>query len=60
MNGNTTVQGAAFGAAVAAILVYLIEVLANTDIPSAIEGSVLVVVTGLVAYLIPPNSGEPR
>lgn len=59
MNGNTSVLGAGFGAALGTILVYLAETLSRTDIPSAVEGSIVVVVTGLVAYLIPPNSGEP-
>lgn len=59
MNGNTTVFGAGFGAALGAILIYLAEIFGRTDIPAGVEGSILVVVTALVAYIVPADSGEP-
>ena len=59
VNTNTTVLGAGFGAALGAIVVYLAETLSGTDIPAAVEGAIVVVVAGLVAYIVPPNAAEP-
>ena len=59
VNTNTTVLGAGFGAALGAIIVYLAETISGTDIPAAIEGAIVVVVAGLVAYIVPPNAAEP-
>ncbi len=56
---NTTVLGAGFGAALGAIIVYVIELAAGVDIPSPIEGAIVVVVTGILAYVVPPNAAEP-
>lgn len=56
-SNQTTVTGAALGAAIGAILVWLIEVLSHVDIPSAVEGSILVVVTALVSLVYPPQQG---
>lgn len=52
---NTTVVGASLGAATGGIVVYLIEVLSKTDVPTAIEGMIVVVATALVALLYPAN-----
>lgn len=52
---ETTVVGAALGAAAGTIVVYLAEVLATTDIPSAVEGAIIVVCTALVALIYPAN-----
>lgn len=52
---NTTVVGASLGAATGGIAVYLIEILSRTDIPSPIEGMIIVVATALVALLYPAN-----
>jgi hypothetical protein len=59
VNTNTTVLGAGFGAALGAIIVYLAETISGTDIPAAVEGAIVVVVAGLVAYIVPPNAAEP-
>ena len=59
VNTNTTVFGAGFGAALGAIIVYLAETISGTDIPAAVEGAIVVVVAGLVAYIVPPNAAEP-
>ena len=55
---NTTVLGAGFGAALGAIIVYVVEALAGVDIPAGVEGAIVVVVTGLIAYVVPPNAAE--
>jgi hypothetical protein len=55
MGNNTSVVGAGLGAAVGTIVVYLAEVLATTDIPTAVEGAIVVVATSLVAYAVPPS-----
>ncbi len=52
---NTTVVGAALGAAVGTIVVYLAELLATVDVPSAVEGAIVVVCTALVALVYPAN-----
>ena len=59
VNTNTTVLGTGFGAALGAIIVYLAETISGTDIPAAVEGAIVVVVAGLVAYIVPPNAAEP-
>ena len=59
VNTNTTVLGAGFGATLGAIIVYLAETISGTDIPAAVEGAIVVVVAGLVAYIVPPNAAEP-
>lgn len=43
--------GAGVGTAVSTIGVYLIETLANVDLPDAIEGAILVLVSAGVAFL---------
>ncbi len=52
---NTTVTGAMMGAATGGIVVYLAELFGKVDIPSPVEGMVLVLCTGLVALLYPAN-----
>ena len=52
---NTSAEGAAVGAAVGAISVWLIETLGSVDVPTLIEGSILIVATYLVARLLPPR-----
>jgi uncharacterized membrane-anchored protein len=42
-------------AAVAAIVVWLLQALAGVDVPPGIEGAVAVI----VAYLVPSTSGRP-
>ena len=54
-SGNTTVVGAALGAAVGSIVVYLAELLGKVDLPGPIEGSVVVVCTALVALVYPES-----
>ncbi len=56
LSNSTSAEGAAIGAAIGAILVYVAELATATDIPSALEGSILVVATYLVARLLPPRS----
>lgn len=50
---QTTITGAALGAAIGSIIIYLIGLLAHVDVPPAIQGSVIVVVTALVALVYP-------
>lgn len=52
---ETTVVGAALGAATGTIVVYLAEVLAKVDIPAGVEGAIVVVATALVALVYPAN-----
>lgn len=53
---QTTVTGAALGAAVGCILVWLLETYAGSgDIPSTVEGAVVVVCTALIALVYPPS-----
>jgi uncharacterized membrane protein YeaQ/YmgE (transglycosylase-associated protein family) len=49
----TTATGASVGAAVGAILAYVLEVTTATDLPAAIEGAVIVVCVYLVARFLP-------
>lgn len=52
---NTSATGAAVGAALGTIVVYVAEVATVTDIPAAVEGATVVVVTYLLARLLPPR-----
>lgn len=53
---QTTVSGAALGAALGVIVVWLVEVLGRTDVPAAVEGALVVVVTALIALVYPPEN----
>lgn len=43
--------GAGVGAAASTVLVYLIEALGHVDLPIAVEGAILVLITGAVSFL---------
>ena len=58
LGNNTSAEGAAFGAALGAIIVYLAELLSRVDIPAAVEGSIVVVVVYAVARLLPTRERD--
>lgn len=45
------VIAATIGAAVSTILVYLIEAVGSTDLPTSVEGAIVTIVTFLAGYL---------
>lgn len=52
---NTTATGAAVGAASAGVLIWLLEKVPwFGDIPSGVEGAILVIVVYLVSRVLPP------
>jgi hypothetical protein len=53
---NTSVTGAALGAALGCIVVYVVELLATLDVPSGVEGAVVVVCTAIVASIFPTTN----
>jgi hypothetical protein len=55
VNTNTSITGAMMGAAVGGLAVYLGELFGHVDIPSAVEGMLLVICTGLVSLVWPAN-----
>jgi len=52
---NTSATGAAVGAALGAIVVYFAELATKTDIPTSLEGAIVVVAVYLVARFLPPR-----
>ena len=58
LTDSTSAEGAAFGTALGSIVVYLAELLSRVDIPSAVEGSIVVVVVYAVARLLPPRERD--
>jgi hypothetical protein len=52
---TTTITGAALGAAVGCVLVYLGELLAKVDIPGPVEGAGVIIATALVALVYPAS-----
>ena len=43
----------------AVILVYLIETFTRTDLPTSVEGGIIVILTFLAGYLIPEQNPAP-
>lgn len=55
MGENTRATNAALGCAVACILIWAGETFGHVDIPTAVEGAVVVVATYGTGYLTPPR-----
>lgn len=52
---QTTVTGAALGAAVGCVVVWIAETALTMDVPSTVEGALVVICTALVALIYPAN-----
>ncbi len=52
---TTSVTGAALGAAVGCVAVWILEAALTMDVPSTVEGALVVVATALVALIYPAN-----
>ena len=59
VDGEAHRDVAGFGSALGTIILYLAEILSGVDILAAVEGAIVVVVTGLIAYIVPPTAPEP-
>ena len=52
---TTSITGAMLGSAVGCVVVYLVEILATTDVPAAVEAALVIICTALVSLVWPAN-----
>ncbi len=55
-SNTTSAEGASIGAAVGLIIVWLLDAFVHVEVPIAVSGAIIVVVTYLIARFIPPRA----